>query len=412
MDLAQQPLKGVKVLELSQIMAGPICGLMLADLGAEVIKVEKFPKGDDARAYNNSGAQGEVSRSFQTINRGKKSIALDIRTERGKALLLEMVRDADVVTENFRPGTMQRLGLGPDDMLAVNPALIYVSINGFGSQGPLADRGGFDLVLQAFSGLIHVTGEADRRPVKPGVPLADVNAGILACLGTLSAYIHRLRSGTGQWVQTSLLQASTQYLYWYAAMHFGGGAVPTRLGTAHPVIAPYQTYTCADGELALGGGNDSIWQRIASIVGHPEWSQDPRFASAKDRLENRQALAALMDGALKQKSRADWEQLFTAAGVPASSVQSVGEALDHPQTHAIGMVIDAEAAEGGMLKTIGFPIHFNGKNSPAISRAPKVGEHTREILGERGLDVEAIDALMAERVCFESEAVQAEEASQ
>lgn len=411
MGNAQQPLKGVKVLELSQIMAGPICGLMLADLGAEVIKIEKFPKGDDARAFNNSGAPGEIPRSFQVINRGKKSVALDIRTPQGKETLLKMVKDVDVVTENFRPGTMQRLGLGPDVMLKVNPALIYVSVNGYGNRGPLADRGGFDLVLQAFSGLIHVTGEPDRRPVKPGVPIADVNAGILACLGTLSAYIHRLRSGEGQWVQTSLLQASTQHLYWYAAMHFGSGAVPTRLGTAHPVIAPYETYACSDGELALGGGNDSTWKRIATVVGHPEWVEDSRFVSSRNRLENRKALAELLDSALKTRTRAEWEDLFTAVGVPASSVQSVGEALDHPQTQAVGMVIEADAADGGKMKTIGFPIHFNGHNVPATSPAPRLGEHTRETLQSFGVDPSQIKKLFADRVCYEFEIETAAEAS-
>src|SRR3546814_666735 len=319
--LAHLPLQGVRVLELSQIMAGPICGLMLADLGAEVIKIEKFPGGDDARAFNSSGGQREMPASFQIINRGKKSVALDIRTPQGRDVLLKLVESADVVTENFRPGTMQRLGLGPDVLMRANPAIICVSVSGYGGKGELTTQGGFDLVLQAFSGLISVTGEPGRTGVKPGVPIADVNAGILATLGTLSAYIHRLRSGEGQWVQTSLLQASIQQLYWYAALFFSTGQLPQRLGSAHPIIAPYQTYTCSDGELALGGGNNSIWKRILTVIDKPEWDHDPRFVSPKTRVANREALAECLNQVLIKRTRKEWERDFLAAGVPAGPVQ-------------------------------------------------------------------------------------------
>lgn len=408
---AQQPLHGVKVLELSQIMAGPICGLMLADLGAEVIKVEKLPKGDDARAFNNAGTPGEMPASFQVLNRGKKSVALDFRTPAGKEVLLRMVKEADILTENFRPGTMERLDLGPKELLAVNPALIYVSVSGYGTKGPLAQRGGFDLVLQAFSGLISVTGEADRSPVKPGVSIADVNGGILAGMGALAAYIHRLRSGEGQWVQTSLLQASIQQLYWYAALHFSGAPIPQRQGTAHPVIAPYQTYQCADGELALGGGNDSLWKRIAGVVGCPEWLDDPRFKSAKSRLENKAVLELLLNGVLRTRTRGEWEALFTAAGVPAGAVQSVAEALDHPQTAAVDMVIEVDAAAGGSMKTIGFPIHFNERNEPARSAAPHFGQHTRQVMRQFGVSEAQYEALAASGVCFDMQDAVAAEAA-
>lgn len=400
---AHSPLEGVRVLELSQIMAGPICGLMLADLGAEVIKIEKFPGGDDARAFNNSGAFREMPASFQIINRGKKSVALDIRTPEGRDTLIRLVKGADVITENFRPGTLERLGLGPDVLMKANPALICVSISGYGGKGELTTRGGFDLVLQAFSGLISVTGEPGRGGVKPGVPIADVNAGILGALGTLAAYIHRLRSGKGQWVQTSLLQASIQQLYWYAALFFSSGQLPQRLGSAHPIIAPYQTYTCSDGELALGGGNNVIWKRILTVIGKSEWEHDARFVSPKTRLDNREVLAGCLNEVLIKRTRKEWEREFLAAGVPAGPVQNVSEALQHPQTRAVDMVIDVDDANGGQCSALGFPVHFNGMNEPARSAAPLLGQHTRQILSAAGFTDQEYEALRQAHVCMDNE---------
>ncbi|GLC97996.1 CoA transferase [Cupriavidus sp. TA19] len=397
---AQRPLEGVRVLELSQIMAGPICGLMLADLGAEVIKIEKISGGDDARAFNNSGTPNEMPASFQMINRGKKSVAIDIRTEEGRMLLLRLVKDADILTENFRPGTLQRLGLGPDVLRKENPRLICVSVSGYGPKGPMADHGGFDLVLQAFSGLISVTGEADRPPVKPGVPIADINAGVMAALGALAAYVHRLRTGEGQWVQTSLLQVSVQQLYWYAALFFSAGKLPERLGTAHPIIAPYQTYRCADGDLAIGGGNDTNWRKICKVLERPEWENDVRFATPKSRLENRAALESALNSVLAMRTRAAWEHAFIVAGVPVGPVQTVDEALNHAQTRAVGMVIDVDNANGGIAQAIGLPLHFNGENKPARTAAPFLGEHTRELLSTIGVGPEDYTSLCSAGVCL------------
>jgi crotonobetainyl-CoA:carnitine CoA-transferase CaiB-like acyl-CoA transferase len=390
------PLKGVRVLELAQIMAGPVAGLMLADLGADVVKVEKFPGGDDARGFN-SQASGGVPPSFEVLNRGKRSIAIDLKTDEGRATLRRLVAQADVLTENFRPGTLEALGLGPDELHRVNPRLIYCTVTGYGSRGPLAGRGGFDLILQAFCGLISVTGEPGRAPVKPGISIADVNAGILAAMGVLGAYVHVLRTGQGQHVETSLLQASMQQLYWYAALFFSGQDLPPRLGTAHPIAAPYQTYTCADGEIALGGANESNWVRIADVLGHPEWCDDPRFGTSKARLQNRAALAEVLNAALAGHTRAYWEAKLDAAGVPAGPVQSVGEALSHPQARAMDMVIDARTADGGERPMIGLPMHFGGRNEPATSAAPRLGEHTAQVLGEFGFSTTEIDGLIARR---------------
>jgi crotonobetainyl-CoA:carnitine CoA-transferase CaiB-like acyl-CoA transferase len=391
-----QPLKGLRVLELAQIMAGPVAGLMLADLGADVIKVEKFPGGDDARGFNSKGA-GDMPASFEVLNRGKRSIAVNLKTEPGRAALQRLVAQADVLTENFRPGTLAGLGLGAGQLLALNPRLIYCSVTGYGSRGPLAERGGFDLILQAFCGLVSVTGEPGRPPVKPGISIADVNAGILAAMGVLGAYVHVLRTGRGQHVETSLLQASMQQLYWYAALFFSGGTVPERLGTAHPVVAPYQTFQCADGEIAIGGANEANWVRLTEVVGQPQWCSDPRFATARARLQNRDALTACLNAALAHRTRAEWEALLSAAGVPAGPVQSVGEALSHPQARAMDMVVDADTADGGRRPMIGLPLHFSGRNAPATSAAPRLGEHTRAVLAEFGFSASEIEALLAQQ---------------
>ena len=391
-----QPLKGVRVLELAQIMAGPVAGLMLADLGADVVKVEKFPGGDDARGFN-SQEGGGVPASFEVLNRGKRSVAINLKTEEGRAALRRLVARTDVLTENFRPGTLHGLGLGPAALHAINPRLIYCSITGYGSRGPLADRGGFDLILQAFSGLIGVTGEPGRPPVKPGISIADVNAGILAAMGVLGAYVHVLRTGQGQHVETSLLQASMQQLYWYAALFFSGQEVPQRLGTAHPVAAPYQTYACSDGEIALGGANETNWLRIAEVLGHPEWRNDPRFHTARARMDNRAALADCLNATLAGNTRAHWEALLSAAGVPVGPVQSVGEALTHPQARAMDIVVDAQTADGGQRPMIGMPMHFSGRNTPATTAAPRLGEHTAQVLAEFGFSDYEIGELVARR---------------
>jgi crotonobetainyl-CoA:carnitine CoA-transferase CaiB-like acyl-CoA transferase len=393
------PLKGLRVLELAQVMAGPVTGLMLADLGADVIKVEKFPGGDDSRAFN-SKAKGDMPASFEVLNRGKRSLAIDLKSEQGREALRRLVAQADVLTENFRPGTMSGLGLSPAELLAINPRLIYCSITGYGTRGPLAGRGGFDLILQAFSGLISVTGEAERPGVKPGVSVADVNAGIIGALGVLAAYIHVLKTGRGQHVETSLLQASYQQLYWYAALFFSGGTLPGRLGTAHPIIAPYQTFACADGELAIGGANEANWQRVCEVLGQPQWREDPRFCSATARIQHRAELTTCMNAALASGTRAHWEAALVAAGVPAGPVQSVAEALSHPQARAMDIVVDADTAEGGRRPMIGLPLHFGGQNQPATTAAPRLGQHTGEVLGEFGFSTGEIDALL-ERGCIQ-----------
>lgn len=392
-DALTQPLAGVKVLELSQIMAGPTCGLMLADLGADVIKVERFPQGDDARRYRREGDSG-LPPSFMILNRGKRSIALDVKRPEGRAALMRLVAQSDILTENFRLGVMERLGIGYEVLREVNPALVYCSITGYGRTGPLAARGGFDLILQAFSGLISVTGEEGGEPVKPGVSIADVNAGILAAFGSLAAYIQRLRTGHGQRVDTSLLQASMQQMYWYAAAYFSRGIVPKPAGTAHPLIAPYQVYKCSDGGLAIGGANETNWGRVAQVLGHPEWLDDPRFNTPDIRLTNRRELEALINQILSSDTRSVWAGRFEEAQVPCGPVQTVGEALDHEQTSSVRMVVDVPSPDGGTMRALGSPVLFGGTSYIAERPAPRVGENTAEVLQEFGFDPEEVESLI------------------
>lgn len=382
-------------------MAGPTCGMMLADLGAEVIKIEKWPSGDDARQYQKPGDDA-MPPSFRMINRGKRSLALDVRTPSGKAVLHRLVAQADVLTENFRVGVMERLGLGYEPLTAVNPALIYCSISGYGRTGPMAKAGGFDLILQAFSGIIEATGEPGRDPVKPGISIADTNAGILAALAIVSAYVHRLKTGEGQHVSTSLLQAAMQQTYWLAANFFSTGHDTKRLGTAHSLIAPYQVFKAQDGRLVIGAGNPRAWQGVCEVLGHPEWAEDERFNHPQRRVANRDALTCLIEDELAHAPVIEWCAKFDAAGVPAGPVNGAGAALEHPQTRAVGMVVDVPDGCGGTTPGIGSPLTLNGRSHAALSPAPRVGEHSVEVLSEFGFSSGEIDGLLDANVVWQT----------
>jgi len=391
----------MRVLELAQIMAGPTCGMMLADLGADVVKVEKLPGGDDARDYREPRVNG-VSAPFLIMNRNKRGLALDLKHPRGREVLIRLVRRADVLTENFRRGTMEKFGLGYDVLARENPALIYCSISGYGREGPLADKGGFDLIAQGFAGLMSITGEAGRPPVKSGNSVADINAGILAFGGILAAYIHRLKTGHGQLVDTSLMEAALQQTYWQAAIFFATGASPGPTGSAHVLTAPYQAFKAKDGWINIGGANQANWERIANVLGHPEWRDDPRFATNSARMENIGALAALMEAVLATRSKADWLAAFDAGGVPAGLVHSLGEALTHPQTLARGMVLELEHPDAGATKALGCPVHLSRTPTRVERPAPRLGEHTREVLREYGCADAEIDQLVASGAVVEA----------
>jgi len=388
------PLRGMRVLELAQIMAGPTCGMMLADMGADVVKVEKLPGGDDARGYREPRVNG-VSAPFMMLNRNKRGIALNLKLPAGRDVLLRMVRDADVLTENFRRGTLEKLGLGYDVLAAINPGLIYCAISGYGRNGPAADKGGFDLIAQGFAGLMSITGEPGGPPVKTGNSVADINAGILAATGIVAAFVHKLRTGEGQVVDTSLMEAALQQTYWHAAICFATGKSPGPAGSAHLLTAPYQAFRTRDGWINVGGANQANWERIAEVLGHPEWREDARFATNSARMANLPALVDAMNAVLVTRTNAEWISAFDVAGVPVGPVHTIGEALEHPQTLARDMVVGLVHPQAGSTKALGCPLHFSRTPTSITRPAPMLGEHTRELLREYDYDDRAIDALVA-----------------
>ena len=397
------PLAGLRVLELAQIMAGPTCGMMLADMGADVIKVEKLPGGDDARGYREPRVNG-VSAPFMILNRNKRGIALNLKTARGREILLRMVRDADVLTENYRRGTLEKLGLGYDTLSQVNPGLIYCAVSGYGRDGPYGDKGGFDLIAQGFSGLMSVTGEPGRPPAKTGNSIADINAGILAVAGITAAYVHKLKTGEGQVVDTSLMEAAVQQTYWQAAIYFATGESAGPTGSAHLLTAPYQAFRASDGWVNIGGANQANWERIATALGHAEWRDDPRYSTNSARMENLEALTAAMNAVVSTRTKAEWIEVLDAAGVPAGPVHTIGEALSHPQTLARDMVVELVHPQAGPTRALGCPIHFS-KTPTRIDRpAPMLGEHTRELLREYDYSDTDIDRFLAEGVVEEPSA--------
>lgn len=394
------PLAGLRVLEVTQIMSGPTCGLLLADMGADVIKIEKIPGGDDARGYRDPQVGG-VSAPFMMMNRNKRGLALNLKSPKGRALLLKMAKNADVLVENFRGGTMDKLGLGYEALKAENPGLIYCAITGYGRSGPYADKGGFDLIAQGFAGLMSVTGEAGRPPAKSGNAVSDMNAGILAALGILAAYIHKLKTGEGQVVDTSLSDAALQQTYWHAAVWFATQRSPEPTGSAHILTAPYQAFEASDGWINIGGANQTNWERICDVLGHPEWRGDARFATNSDRMANLAVLVGLMNAVVRTRTREQWQAAFDAAGVPAGPVHTIGEALSHPQTVARGMVVETAHPQAGATRAIGCPIHFSASPDRSSTPAPLLGQHSREVLREFDLPEAEIDALVAEGVIAE-----------
>src|SRR5947207_3976935 len=395
------PIAGMRVLELAQIMAGPTCGMLLADMGADVIKVEKLPGGDDARDYREPRING-VSAPFLVQNRNKRGIALNLKHPLGRDILLRLARDADVVTENYRRGTMEKLGVGYDVLTRVNPRLVYCAVSGYGREGPWADKGGFDLIAQGFAGLMSITGEPGGPPVKSGSPVADINAGLLATIGILAAYVHAQRTGRGQFVDTSLMEAALQQTYWHAAFHFAEGRAPGPSGSAHVLTAPYQAFRASDGWINIGGANQSNWERIAEVLGHPEWRADPRFPTNSARMQNLGALSAQISDVLATRTRAEWIAAFDVAGVPVGPVHTIGEALTHPQTLARGMVVDLHHPQAGLTRALGCPIHFSATPTQIDRPAPLLGEHTRDVLLEYGYTDEEIEAFAANCVVVDA----------
>jgi crotonobetainyl-CoA:carnitine CoA-transferase CaiB-like acyl-CoA transferase len=390
--MSSGPLAGIKVVELAQIMAGPTCGLMLADLGADVIKVEKLPGGDDSRSYRQHTIHGE-SAPFLMMNRNKLGIAVNLKVEGGLAVVKRLLADADVVIENYRLGTLDKLGLGYDVLKALNPRLIYCAISGYGRSGPYADKGGFDLIAQGFSGLMSVTGQPGGEPMKSGSPVSDINAGILAALGVVSAVVSRNATGKGQMVDTSLMEAAVQQTYWQSALYFATGVNPEPTGSSHVLAAPYQAFPTKDGWINIGGANQANWERIATVIGLPKLIADPRFTTNADRMAHRHELAELIAARTKTRSSADWILNLEASGVPVGPINRIGEMLADPQVKAREMVVEVTHPKAGKTRALGLPIKFSDTPGSVRSAAPLLGQHTRVVLLSLGYSDKEIKAL-------------------
>ena len=400
------PLKDLKVIDLSHIMAGPACSMLLADMGADVIKVERLPDGDDSRRMVPPTIADE-SAAFLIMNRNKRGIALDLRTEAGRNVLSRLLKNADVLIENFRRGTMDQMGFGYDAVHALNPKLIYCSISGFGRTGPYADRGGFDLVAQGMSGLMSITGEGHGHPpVKIGAPVTDITAGILACVGILAALHSRESTGRGQMVDTSLFEAGIVHTYWHSAMCFATGRAPGPMGTAHPLNAPYQAFPTSDGWITVGAANQGNWLRLVDALGATELQNDPRFLTNADRMRNLAALTATLTPLFRRRSSAEWLRRLEQAGVPAGPFLEIGEMHADPQALAREMVVETTHPAAGAVKAIGLPIKFSDTPGGVRLHAPLFGQHTREVLRENSFSDKEIDQLLAQGVVQMPDSIQ------
>ncbi len=382
--MSDGPLQGIRVVEFGRIMAGPVCGLMLADLGADVVKIEMLPRGDPSRRFLPPDVGGE-SAAFMMLNRNKRGVAIDVSNETGKDVVRRLIQRADVLVENFRGDRMEQLGLGFDALRQRNPGLIWCAISGFGRTGPYARRGGFDLTAQGYSGLMSITGEGeDRPPVKMGAPVTDITAGILGAVGVLAAYVQRVRTGEGQQVDTSLFEAGIVQTYWQSAITLATDVAPGAMGTAHPLSAPYEAFECADGWITLGASSQTTWERVPAVLEVPELLEDSRFRENSDRMKHRAELAEILGARFKRRSVEEWLCLLDEAQVPAGPVLDVRAMLAHEQTLARQMVVDVEHTRIGTVKTLGVPLKFSGANTPVARAAPLLGEHTLEVLQEVG----------------------------
>jgi len=390
------PLAGLKVVDLTHVMAGPTCTLMLADMGADVIKVEKSPRGDDSR-YMIPPKIADEAASFLMMNRNKRGIVVDLKTKGGAAVLRRLIAQADVLVENFAPGVMDRFGFGFDALHKEFPGLIYCSLSGFGRTGPYKDRRGFDLVAQAMSGIMSFTGERpDGPPVKSGVPLSDITAGIIAALGIVAAYTHKLKTGEGQWVETSLFEAALVQTYWQSAIALATGRAPKAMGSAHPLNAPYQAFQASDGWIVVGGANQKHWMLMLEAMGATELASDARFLTGADRMAHLKELEFELSKRYRTKSAQSWLSVLEEKGVPCGPVQDMVQALSDPQTLARDMVVEVEHSRLGSVKTIGLPLKFSLTPGSVRSGAPVYGEHTREVLLEHGFEEQEIAGLEKE----------------
>jgi len=385
-------LDGIKVLDLTQFMAGPFCTMLLADMGADVIKIEKPSGGDDIRRSGPPFINGE-SAAFMGINRNKRSIVIDLKSDEGQSILHRMAGAADVVVENMRPGTMDRMGLGYQDLHRENPALVYCSISGFGTTGPYKDRPGFDLMAQGMSGLMSITGVAGGPPMRNGPPITDLNAGIYAAFGIMNAYVSRLKTGMGQHIDASLLEAGIAYTIWESAMFFATGVPPGPVGSGHHLSAPYQAFATKDSYIMVGGANQANWVRLCGATGREDLLGEERFASNALRMQNVVPLEDTLQDTLSQQSTAHWQEVLERAGVPCGPINDMAEVFADPQVTARDMVVELEHPLAGTTRNIGVPIKLSETPGSVRTAAPTLGQHTDAVLAEYDYAADDINGL-------------------
>jgi len=394
------PLEGVNVLDLTNIMAGPYCTMVLGDMGANVVKIENFPEGDASRHFDPK--INDESYCFAVLNRNKKSLALDMKDPRGKDIFKQLAAKADIITENFRPGVIRKLGIDYDSVRQFNPGVVYASMSGFGQTGPYGKKGGFDIIAQGMSGIMMMTGYPGGRPAKVGIAMNDIASGVTALYGILGAYIGKLRTGKGQYLETSLLEAGLAWTPWEFGAYFGSGELPTATGTRHRRAAPYQAYRTGDGYVTVGANNDKLWNNFCTMVcAKPEWLTDARFATTAARLKNVDTLEQEIEAVLATRATAHWVEKLDAAQVPGGPVFGFGEIMQDAHIKARNMVVDMDHPIIGPMKTIGLPIKSTGELTSIRQPAPWLGQHSDEVLRALGYAGADIAALFADGVVFD-----------
>ncbi|MAO81933.1 MAG: CoA transferase [Nocardioides sp.] len=375
-------LSGIRVLDLTQVMSGPFCTMVLADLGADVIKIENPTHGDQTRKSWGYSVIGDDSRAFLSLNRNKRSVTLDLKTDEDRARFLELARTADVVIENFRPGVAARLGVDYQTLSQVNPRLVYASISGFGQTGPYAQYPGYDLIAQAMSGVMSVMGQPDAPPVKSAIPIADLGSGLFAAIGVLAALMERVRSGRGQFVETSLFESSLAFSVWESTEFWSTQEKPQPLGSANRMSAPYQALATADGYLTIGANNEKLWSLLCDAMSLPELREDPRFVDNNRRMDNREALATALEARLREATTDEWVERLLAAGVPAGAIRDYEYVLEHdPHVRARGMVTSFEHPVEGATKVLGSPLKLSRTPPSVRTPPPLLGQHNGDVLG-------------------------------
>ena len=387
------PLEKIKVLDLTQVMAGPFCCQLLADMGADVTKVEPPGTGDQARRSMGFTMKGEDTAAFLAVNRNKKSVTLNLKDGEAREIFYRLVREADVLVENFRPGVTKKLGIDYETLKEINPRLIYASISGFGQTGPYAARAGYDLIAQGMSGVMSVTGEPGRPPVKCGVPIGDLSAGLFCAFGVLTAYIARQSTGRGQYIDTSLFEGALALSIWETAELWATGRIPQPFGSAHRLTAPYQALRTRDGYINVGANNQRLWKRLCTAIGREELMEDERFATNERRMANREELARELESTLRERTTGEWMEVLLEVGFPAGPIYNYGQVFEDEHTLAREMMVEMEHPVEGTVRGLGIPVKLSETPGAVPRAAPLLGEHTRETLRRLGYSEEKIAEL-------------------